>query len=291
MLAPPRRASSTAPRCRRPQVRAVARATATVEQRLSRAGTSPRGSRPRRRLGRVCEYELAAGSPRESPAISRDEQAIVSAVAGDDAEARSVEVRDPRVRRRAGPVRRTHAGSRKRPAHVAVGLEGCELVLASGDDEAAEGRPARLTVVAEEPLRAVLVARPRRLRRRQTSSRPGAGSEKSAGCARSTPTTSRISSSTAIPGGLSTAASAATRTAIASAGRNILRRCSTGCRSENAVRHDVPGPLREPRARPGSRCARARASQLCLPARRARGEAGSSPCRAGDRAPRRSRRV
>ena len=112
---------------------------------------------------------------------------------------------------RAAPARERHVRPRERPAHRPVRLERDELVRARRDDEAAERRPRRLAVVAEQPLRAVLRRRPRRPSRRSTSSRPGAGSEKSAGCASSTPTTSRISSRTARPGGLSSPATTTTR--------------------------------------------------------------------------------
>ena len=69
------------------------------------------------------------------------------------------------------------------------------------------GRAATRTprVGAEPALRAVLAHDPGAARGAATSSRPGAGSEKSAGCACSTPTASRSESSTARPGGLSDA--------------------------------------------------------------------------------------
>ena len=70
-----------------------------------------------------------------------------------------------------------------------------------------------------------------------TSSLPGAGSEKRAGCAFSTPTTSRMLSSTARPGGLSRPATTTSAIAIAASGFQERRR-GCGSRSANALAHD-----------------------------------------------------
>ena len=109
----------------------------------------------------------------------------------------------------------------ERPANIAVRLEGRELVRLRGDDEAAERRPARLAVLAEQPLLPVCLGRPRRPRsRRVRGAVPPAGKAGRAqrGTARSTPTTSRIRSTTARPGGVASgqrdASSAAAATAI-----------------------------------------------------------------------------
>ena len=75
-----------------------------------------------------------------------------------------------------------------------------------------------------------------------TSSRPGAGSEKSAGCACSTPTASRISSSTARPGGLSSPATTASPTTSAAIGFQE-RRCGVGSRSPKAALTTCPRTL------------------------------------------------
>ena len=64
-----------------------------------------------------------------------------------------------------------------------------------------------------------------------TSSRPGAGSEKRAGCARSIPTASRMESSTACPGGLATAPATTATAASTTTGRHTLRSRGAGVRS------------------------------------------------------------
>ena len=61
---------------------------------------------------------------------------------------------------RAAPARQADVRPRERPAHRPVGRQGGELVRARGDDEAAERRPGRLAVGAEQPLRAVLLDDP-----------------------------------------------------------------------------------------------------------------------------------
>ena len=134
------------------------------------------------------EHEAGSRAPRERASGAGNEETIARAVAGDDADAGAVDVRDPRVGLGPGPARGADARPGERPAHVAVRLERGELVLARRDDEAAERRPARLAVRR----RAGASSRPRCTTQtpasEATSSRPGAGSEKSAGCARSTPT-------------------------------------------------------------------------------------------------------
>ena len=89
-------------------------------------------------------------------------------------------------------------------------------------------------------LRAVLLHDPdARIRRDEQP--PRRGSEKSAGCARSIPTVSRISSRTARPGGLSTAASSAAATTATQTGRSIrwrtLDRLALGERSRETTFH------------------------------------------------------
>jgi hypothetical protein len=86
---------------------------------------------------------------------------VAGAVAGDDAERLAGEVCDPRVARRPAPGGEPHARPRERPPHGAVGLERGELPLARRHDEAAERRPRRVGVGAEEPLRSVGADEPR----------------------------------------------------------------------------------------------------------------------------------
>ncbi len=76
-----------------------------------------------------------------------------------------------------------------------------------------------------------------------TSKRPGAGSEKSAGCARSMPTASRIESSTACPGGLATAPATTATAASTRTGRHdlALARCGRALLVRRA--HDLPRAL------------------------------------------------
>ena len=74
------------------------------------------------------------------------------------------------------------AGRAKRPAHVSVRLERASSLARGGDDEASERRPRCLAVRAERPPRAIRLHDPQPASD-ATSSRPGAGSEKSAGCA------------------------------------------------------------------------------------------------------------
>ena len=96
-----------------------------------------------------------------------------------------------------------------------------------------------------------------------TSSRPGAGSEKRAGCASSTPTTSRISSSTARPGGLSRPAT--TTSSHRHDGDRLPRappRLRLALGEGRAAR--LPTSARAPRARPGSRSAPVPSSQPLL---------------------------
>ena len=98
------------------------------------------------------------------------------------------------------PARQARIRSRERPAHRPAGRQGDELVRPRRDDEAAEGRPRRLAVRPQQPLRAVLLHHPRaRVRDHEQPTR--SREEKSAGALSSTPTTSRISSRTARPAG------------------------------------------------------------------------------------------
>ena len=78
-----------------------------------------------------------------------------------------------------------------------------------------------------------------------TSSRPGAGREKSAGALSSTPTTSRISSRTARPGGLSSPASTTSAAAAAASGFHERRR-GCGSRSANAAETTAHVRVRAP---------------------------------------------
>ena len=122
------------------------------------------------------------------------------------------------------------------------GVSATSSFARDGDDEAAERRPRRFAVAAEQAASSRPARPPRRPQSAVTSNRPGAGNEKSAGCAFSTPTTSRISSSTARPGGLS---SPATTTSASGDRRDRLPRAAPRLRLALGERcaHDGQRPL------------------------------------------------
>ena len=149
-----------------PRQRHLDRVSASNEHALARAGRRRRVRKP------------MPGSPGERAAAPRRRAAISRAVAGDDTQPGAVDVRDPRVGLRAGPAGRADAWSRERPAHVAVGLERGELVLARRDDEATERRPARLAIRRRGVASSRPPARPRRPHPTRRAAAPAQGARR-----------------------------------------------------------------------------------------------------------------
>ena len=158
---------------------------------------------------------------------------------------------------RAAPAREADVRPGERPAHVSLGRQRDELVPPRRDDEAAERRPRRLAVAAEQPLRAVVARRPRRPSRRSRAAAPARAARR-APAAPSRPRPPRGSRR-------------ARRGRAGSAGRRddderdrerrerlprAPRRLRLALRERRA--HDGPASARAPRARPGSRSAPAR---------------------------------
>ena len=116
------------------------------------------------------------------------EQMVAGPVAGDDAQSRRRDVRDPRVGHRPFPARPRRIHPRELPAHTAVRIERHELVPLGRDDVEPVRRPLGVGIRAELPQEAVgATSQTPPLSADTTSSRPAAGSEKSAGSACSMP--------------------------------------------------------------------------------------------------------
>ena len=103
----------------------------------------------------VGQHVPVSRPPCERPLPVAGEEVVACPVACDHPNARPIDVCDPRVRSRPAPARAVGSRTGERPAHVAVGLECCDLVVPRRDDEAPERRPAGLAVPREQPLRAV----------------------------------------------------------------------------------------------------------------------------------------